>query len=40
MVKKAQKLYNIVTSKKQPKLNKRCCDFELLENKCQTYKST
>lgn len=29
--KKAHRLYRIVTSGKQPKLNARCCDFTLLE---------
>lgn len=38
IVKKAQRLYNIVISNKQPKLNKRCCNFSLLETKCKTYR--
>ncbi|MBE5393811.1 type III toxin-antitoxin system ToxN/AbiQ family toxin [Brevibacillus agri] len=29
--KKAKRLYQIIKSKKQPKLNDRCCDFLLLE---------
>ena len=31
IIKKAEKLYKIVKSGKQPKLNSRCCDYIMLE---------
>ena len=37
IIKKAERLYKIVNSGKQPRLNMRCCDYKLLEIKCLEY---
>jgi len=37
IIKKAERLYKIVISGKQPELNQRCCNYKLLELKCIEY---
>ena len=37
IIKKAERLYKIVNSGKQPEFNKRCCNYKLLELKCIEY---
>ncbi|EDS77062.1 conserved hypothetical protein [Clostridium botulinum C str. Eklund] len=37
---KAEVLYSIVNSKTKPHINKRCCNFKLLEKKCIEYTYT
>lgn len=37
--KKARVLYSIVNSKSNPNLNKRCCNYKLLEIKCKEYET-
>jgi len=37
---KAKLLYSIVNSGKHPRINSRCCNYKLLEIKCEEYSKT